>query len=69
MKLLETVKIRSIEVKNRTVSPPAGILLTSEEGALTQRMIDYYVRLAKGGAEMIEVEGAAPDHVTPSYLG
>jgi 2,4-dienoyl-CoA reductase-like NADH-dependent reductase (Old Yellow Enzyme family) len=69
MKLFETVKIRSVEVNNRIVLPPAGTLLTSEDGAVTQRMIDYYARLAKGGAGMIEVEGAAPDHVIPSYLG
>ena len=63
MKLFETVKIRSMEVKNRIVFPPAGTLLTSEEGAVTQRLIDYYARIAKGGAGLIEVEGSTVDPV------
>jgi len=61
MKLFEKVQIGTLELSNRIVFPPAGSLMTNEEGVVTQNTVDYYTRLASGGAGMIEVEGCTVD--------
>ena len=59
MKLFTPINIGKLEVKNRIVMPPMGTGFGSEDGQVTERMINYYEERAKGGAGLIIVEGAA----------
>ena len=57
MKLLFTpININKLEVKNRMVLPPMGTGFASEDGQVTERMINYYKERAKGGVGLIIVE-------------
>lgn len=60
-KLFERVRIRTLELKNRIVMPPMGTNLAGDFGSVTDRLIDYYVERAKGGASLIIVENTAVD--------
>ena len=49
MKLLkQSLKIKNMELKNRLVMPPMATE-QSEDGAVTQRLLDYYDEKTKGG--------------------
>lgn len=53
-KLFETVKIGSLELKNRFAMAPMGPLgLADAEGGFNQRGIEYYTARAKGGTGLI----------------
>ncbi len=53
-KLFETIKIGSVEMKNRFAMAPMGPLgLADAEGGFNQRGIDYYTARAKGGTGLI----------------
>lgn len=53
-KLFETIKIGSVEMKNRFAMAPMGPLgLADTEGGFNQRGIDYYTARAKGGTGLI----------------
>ncbi len=59
VKLFEPVKIKGVEIKNRIVMPPMRTDLASvDDDMVTERLIDYYVERAKGGAGLIIVEHA-----------
>ena len=58
-RLLEPIKIGKIEVKNRMVMPPMNTNFSSETGAVTPQMTEYFVRRAAGGVGMIVVEAAS----------
>ncbi len=60
-KLFEPISIGSMELKNRLVMPPMCTNYASESGAVTGRLIDYYVERAKGGVGFIIVEAATID--------
>ena len=54
MKLFEPGKIGSLSLKNRIVMAAMGASgLTTVDGSLTPRAIDYYVARARGGAGLI----------------
>jgi len=53
-------KIGALETKNRIVFAPMVTRYVTPEGGITQRMIDYYVARAEGGAGLIVVEAAYP---------
>lgn len=59
-KLFEPGKIGKLELKNRIIMPPLACGYTTEDGAVTQRMIDYYAERARGGCSMIIVETTYP---------
>ena len=60
-KLFESIEIKKgIILKNRIVLPAAGTNYGTEDGFVTQRLIDYYVERAKGGTGLIIVECANP---------
>ncbi len=59
-KLFEPIRIGRMELKNRIVFPPLVTLMTTEEGVITERQIDYYVERAKGGAGLIVTESSYP---------
>ncbi|EPR10410.1 FAD-dependent oxidoreductase [Ruminiclostridium papyrosolvens] len=53
-KLFETIKIGSVEIKNRFAMAPMGPLgLADAEGGFNQRGIDYYTARARGGTGLI----------------
>lgn len=54
MKLFESGKIGKLSIKNRIVMSAIAVgALTEPEGGFSQRVIDYYVARAKGGAGLI----------------
>lgn len=52
-------RIGQMQLKNRIVMAPMVTYL-AEDGMVSQRLIDYYVARARGGAAMIVVEAAYP---------
>lgn len=60
-KLLSSGKIGSMELKNRFVVPPMGTNFGTYEGSVTDDMIAYYRRRAKGGFGLIIIEVTAID--------
>ena len=59
-KLFEPIRIGTMEVKNRIVLPPLFCGFGTEDGYVSQRLIDYYEARAKGGAGLIIIEITAP---------
>ncbi|KJS21754.1 MAG: 2-enoate reductase [Clostridiaceae bacterium BRH_c20a] len=52
--LFTPIKIGSVEIKNRVVMAPMGILgLVNADGSLGPRALDYYMERAKGGVGLI----------------
>ncbi len=56
MKLFEPIRILNTELKNRIVMTPMGTLLANKDGSVSERLINYHARRAKGGAGLIMVE-------------
>jgi hypothetical protein len=53
-KLFEPVKIGKVEIKNRVVMAPMGIVgLVNPDGSLSARAIEYYIERARGGVGLI----------------
>lgn len=61
--LFENSKIGSLELKNRIVMAPMGTGFANDDGAVNERVINYYEQRAKGGAGLIIVEAACVDDV------
>lgn len=55
-------KIGSLYLKNRIVMAPLGSRLTTENGAVTDDMIEFYSQRAKGGAGAIVIEAMGIDY-------
>jgi 2,4-dienoyl-CoA reductase-like NADH-dependent reductase (Old Yellow Enzyme family)/thioredoxin reductase len=60
-KLFEPCQIRKMGLKNRIVMPAMSTKYASEDGYVTQQMMDYYEERAKGGAGLVIVEMACVD--------
>lgn len=61
-KLFSPLKIGTMEVKNRIVYPAMVTdYATFEDGSVTERLKDYYMARAEGGAGLIIVEATTPD--------
>jgi 2,4-dienoyl-CoA reductase-like NADH-dependent reductase (Old Yellow Enzyme family)/thioredoxin reductase len=54
--LFQPFNIGPVTLRNRMVMPPMLTFLANENGAVTQRLIDYYTERAKGGVGLIIVE-------------
>ncbi len=52
-RIFEAGKIGKMEVKNRLVMAAMGNTSATEDGYITERLIDYYVERAKGGVGVI----------------
>jgi 2,4-dienoyl-CoA reductase-like NADH-dependent reductase (Old Yellow Enzyme family)/thioredoxin reductase len=63
--LFSSIRIGRMEVKNRIVMAPMGTNLATHEGAVTQRMINYYEARAKGGVGLIITEDTT---IGPKYI-
>lgn len=61
MKLLEPIKIGSIELKNRMVFPPITTAFGAFGGCLTDLEIEYMIERARGGASLLFTDGVATD--------
>ncbi len=55
-RLLEPGRIGKMTVKNRLVYPPMATRLFTEQGEVSDRLIDYYVERVKGGIGLIILE-------------
>ena len=55
-------KIGSLYVKNRIMMAPLGSRLTTENGAVTDDMIEFYSQRARGGAGIICIEAMGIDY-------
>lgn len=55
-------KIGSLYLKNRIIMAPLGSRLTSENGGVTEDMIEFYSRRARGGAGIITIEAMGIDY-------
>jgi 2,4-dienoyl-CoA reductase-like NADH-dependent reductase (Old Yellow Enzyme family) len=52
-KLFSPVSIGNMELKNRLVMAPMATHFAGPDGAVTQRLIDYYAERARGGVSLI----------------
>ncbi len=57
--LFSPITIQNLRLKNRIVMPPMGTRYATFGGAVTQRLIDYYVERARGGVGLIIVQFAS----------
>ena len=57
--LCESINIGSVELKNRMIANPMVSLTASEDGYVTDRMLEIYRQRAKGGFAMVVVEATA----------
>ena len=55
------IRIGTMSLKNRIAFPPMNTNYSNENGAVTNLMIDYYARRAKGGAGLVTVESTTID--------
>ena len=69
LKVSEPIQIGRMTVKNRIVFPPMNTNLTSEDGYVTPRLEEYYLRRARGGAGMIILEAATIDPNSRNHPG
>lgn len=61
LRLLDPIKIKQMEVRNRIVMPAMATNYADREGAVTDRLQSYYAERAKGGAGLIITEVACID--------
>ena len=54
-KLFEPIKIADVQVKNRIAMSPMGLGRATEDGQVTDGMVDFYIERAKGGVGLIYV--------------
>lgn len=59
-KLFTPFRIKNIEISNRIIMPAMHLGL-ADQGAITDRLIDFYVERAKGGAGMLIIGGCYVD--------
>ncbi len=55
-KLMESIRIQNIEVRNRIVMAPMLSRLCNPNGVVSPKLVDYYAERAKGGVGLIIVE-------------
>lgn len=59
-KLLEPIKVGNITLKNRIMFPPLTTGYEERDGAIGERSLNFYERLAKGGVSYIVIGDVAP---------
>ena len=60
MKLLETINVGNITLKNRVMFPPLTTGYEGRDGSITKQSIEFYERLAKGGVSYIVIGDVSP---------
>ena len=64
MKLLDSIKINQMEIKNRVVMAPMGLTGARSNGSYSEQLIRFYAHRAKGGTGLI-ITGL--NNVAPEY--
>ncbi len=59
--LFRPLKIGDVELKNRAIFPPISTNFADENGHLTEKFVNHYVRRAKGVVALIIVENSCID--------
>jgi 2,4-dienoyl-CoA reductase (NADPH2) len=54
-KLFEPIKIGDVEIKNRIVMSPMGLMFCDEDCTVSDRFVEFYAQRARGGAGLIIV--------------
>ena len=54
-KLFEPIKIANMQVRNRIVMSPMGLGRATDDGFVTDVMVDFYIERARGGAGLINI--------------
>jgi 2,4-dienoyl-CoA reductase (NADPH2) len=67
--LFKPIKLGEIRVKNRITLPGLIMGLATEDGEMTQELIDFYEIRAKGDTGLIVVGGAYPERRGKGYYG
>ena len=49
--LFSPIRVKKMEIPNRIVMPPMGTRYPTYGGAVTSKLIDYYVERARGAGE------------------
>jgi len=58
-RVFEPIKIGTLELKNRLVMAPMVTQYTRSDGTVSDRLVEYYARRARGGVGLVIVEMAA----------
>jgi NAD(H)-dependent 7beta-hydroxy-3-oxo-delta4-cholenoic acid oxidoreductase len=66
-KLFSPIGIGKMELKNRLVMAPMGNGMATDDGMVTQRLIDYLVARAKGGVGLIMLGSVPVDRDSPFH--
>lgn len=59
-KLFEPGKIGKLQLKNRIIFPPMGTRYATQDGHISEQMLNYYAERAQGGCGLIVVEASYP---------
>jgi 2,4-dienoyl-CoA reductase (NADPH2) len=54
-KLFEPIKIADVQIRNRIVMSPMGLGRATDDGFVTDVMVDFYIERARGGAGLINI--------------
>ena len=60
MKLLESIQVGKMTLKNRIMFPPLTTGYEERDGSIGQKSLSFYERLAKGGASYVVIGDVAP---------
>ncbi|MBP1933647.1 hypothetical protein [Ammoniphilus resinae] len=60
MELLEPIRLRGLEVRNRIVMASMTTRFAGNKGEVTDELIEYYAARTRGGVAMITVELGSP---------
>ncbi len=60
--LMSSIRVGSLNLKNRMIFPPISTNLANVSGEITDRFVYHYARRAKGGAAIVTVENACIDY-------
>lgn len=59
--LLKPIDIGELKLKNRMIQPAMGTNLAASDGSVSDSIVDYYARRARGGVGLIITEVCCPD--------
>ena len=59
--LFSPIRINTLELKNRAVMPPMGTMYSNEDNTVSDRLVSYLARRARGGTALIMTEICAVD--------
>ncbi|NMB09055.1 MAG: NADH oxidase, partial [Tissierellia bacterium] len=68
--LFSPIEIKGLKLKNRIMFPAMGTKMATEDGFVTEKLIDYHVARAKGGngLNMVEVSSVHRASAPKAFL-